>query len=1274
MSKGVRLMGYRKNEKAILSIFRSLQKKDKKIRFSRRVALTIIVMMLLTNVQVFLVFSPVSHVSALSIDSRVEPAIVLGSDVPDFAGTPVGDIWVYAYIGASWEQIPFQVDERNDTTDSYYVDAVDGILDSNDEIVFMPFDAGTTAPLTSWIKNTDPKRYEVTVTDPLDASSKYVYIYTSSSLVRTFTKDYVDYNPASAVITATDYSVGFDDAKIGIMDEIRINTSIGGDNVDVLDRLKYRIQATIMGFPILLDEDDFTYDLTGYTDGPVRVIQQIGSGDLIDINYAYKSYAIATQKFTFTTSPDWVRVSMDFLSTSTPMTYYDSISNMLTIDGNPDSPITTPPPTWVEITGSHGTVVSPRDFTQVGGNPVLYYNDDQSSNDAPESESGEYGDSGLYIADPPTGSPSTYISFYMLPPNQGNVGSTYVTYNDNPITISALPQIVDTTPPPIISDVTVIPDPQEVNDYVNISAIIEDNYKVFGAWVNVIDPNDDPLGNFSMSYDPVTGRYYLDRTYGILGTYKFTIWANDTGNNWDFSQGQFLMHDTAIPTITDLTTIPDPQEVNGYVNISAVIDDNYQVNGAWVNIKDPNDDPVGNFSLSYDSGNGRYYINRTYDIIGTYQFTIWVTDANDNWNFLSGQFLMQDTTLPTINDVTSLPDPQEVNDHVNISAVIADNNEISGVWVEIIDPDNATVGNFSMNYDSTAGRYYYDSNYDILGTYQFIILTKDASNNWNFAQGQFEMQDTTPPTISDTISLPDPQEINGFVDISAEIEDNHELNEVWVNITDPNGELVGNFSMIYDSGSGKYHDNRAYDVIGTYQFTIWTNDTSGNWNLSSGEFEINDIGLPTITDVTALPDPQEVNGFVDISADIEDNYDLSEVWVNITDPNGDSVGNFSMIYDSGSGKYHDNRAYDMVGTYQFTIWANDATGNWNSSSGEFEVHDTGLPTITDVTELPDPQEVDDYVNISAVVTDIVGVDSVRVDITDPNNDPLGNFSMIYDSDENRYYYHRLYDIVGTYHFVIWASDRSDNWESESGQFSIRDSTSPVAHAGSDISAFEGTSVIFDGSASTDNVGIVQYTWTFTDGTSQTLSGVGPTYLFDTFGEFEVTLTVEDAAGNEDTATMWVNVSIVPDTTPPTITHTPETEGTEDKELVITTEITDDVEVTDVILFYRTSGETDYMQIEMTNTDGDTWTTEIPSYAVTTSGVEYYIFATDGVNDATDPETDAQENPHQVEIKGEEKEEDESDSSWLLLLILIIVVVIVLLILFFFIKNKKKNQE
>lgn len=105
---------------------------------------------------------------------------------------------------------------------------------------------------------------------------------------------------------------------------------------------------------------------------------------------------------------------------------------------------------------------------------------------------------------------------------------------------------------------------------------------------------------------------------------------------------------------------------------------------------------------------------------------------------------------------------------------------------------------------------------------------------------------------------------------------------------------------------------------------------------------------------------------------------------------------------------------------------------------------------------------------------------------------------------------------------------------------------------------------------------------------------------------------------------------VEDTTPPTIIHTPLTSAQEGQETTITAEITDNVAVEQAVLFYRKTGEITYNSVPMT-ISGSVYTGTIPATAITPSGVEYYINATDGVNSATHPTTDPLTSPHKVSV-------------------------------------------
>jgi PKD repeat protein len=88
--------------------------------------------------------------------------------------------------------------------------------------------------------------------------------------------------------------------------------------------------------------------------------------------------------------------------------------------------------------------------------------------------------------------------------------------------------------------------------------------------------------------------------------------------------------------------------------------------------------------------------------------------------------------------------------------------------------------------------------------------------------------------------------------------------------------------------------------------------------------------------------------------------------------------------------------------------------------------------------------------------------------------------------------------------------------------------SPVADAGPDQRVTGPVMVSFDGTASTDDLGIEQYLWEFTyDGMPVQLEGVEPQHYFERHGVYTVELTVTDANNATDKDSMTLTVVTVP---------------------------------------------------------------------------------------------------------------------------------------------------
>ncbi|MFO8050330.1 MAG: PKD domain-containing protein, partial [Thermoplasmatota archaeon] len=123
-----------------------------------------------------------------------------------------------------------------------------------------------------------------------------------------------------------------------------------------------------------------------------------------------------------------------------------------------------------------------------------------------------------------------------------------------------------------------------------------------------------------------------------------------------------------------------------------------------------------------------------------------------------------------------------------------------------------------------------------------------------------------------------------------------------------------------------------------------------------------------------------------------------------------------------------------------------------------------------------------------------------------------------------------FNIPGNYIVTLTVSDVMGFRDVDTLNLTVKDITPPIADAGLDMFVDEGELVTFNGKASMDNIGVVNYTWTFHDRSAITLYGLFPSYRFNTPGVYVVTLNVTDAAGIWDTDTVTVTVK---DITPPT---------------------------------------------------------------------------------------------------------------------------------------------
>ncbi len=167
---------------------------------------------------------------------------------------------------------------------------------------------------------------------------------------------------------------------------------------------------------------------------------------------------------------------------------------------------------------------------------------------------------------------------------------------------------------------------------------------------------------------------------------------------------------------------------------------------------------------------------------------------------------------------------------------------------------------------------------------------------------------------------------------------------------------------------------------GTWLYCPYGTDARGNGNAASttcASLTVNpDTTPPTILNLTAVPDPQEYGGAINVTATITDPAGVAAAVLNATGEDGSPLLNLSMT-PVGGGVYALNTTYETLGNITFTLWASDAHGNWASAAISSLMEDTIPPVLAHAPV----QEADqgDPILVRATVTDAgSGVESVTL--------------------------------------------------------------------------------------------------------------------------------------------------------------------------------------------------------------------------------------------------------------------------------------------------------
>lgn len=362
-------------------------------------------------------------------------------------------------------------------------------------------------------------------------------------------------------------------------------------------------------------------------------------------------------------------------------------------------------------------------------------------------------------------------------------------------------------------------------------------------------------------------------------------------------------------------------------------------------------------------------------------------------------------------------------------------------------------------------------------------------------------------------------------------------------VFDPTGDFIG-----FDNGGGLIPGTEI-DVTGEF----WMEADLLQFNLTTGSIMSMMAGetehLQAVTmqfHATPITYPSGVYAAIFVASDVAENTnftvslfevdndppaadagpDQSEI-VNLqvtldASASTDNVGivNYTWTIEDGT----DVILYGAVVTYAFTTPGNhtvtvtvtDAAGNSGSDTAVIEaLADQAPVAVAGADQVVDEDSVVDFDGTGS--HDDIGVTNYTWTV-------VGTATVMYGATPSC-----TFATPGTYHVQLVVTDTI-------GQLSVYDEvlvavsdiTDPVANAGPDQIVNIGTQATFDGTGSSDNGAVTEYTWTFIDGVLRTLTGATPSYTFTVDGDYVVTLTVSDAEDNTATDTMVVHVNVAPE--------------------------------------------------------------------------------------------------------------------------------------------------
>jgi PKD repeat protein len=236
----------------------------------------------------------------------------------------------------------------------------------------------------------------------------------------------------------------------------------------------------------------------------------------------------------------------------------------------------------------------------------------------------------------------------------------------------------------------------------------------------------------------------------------------------------------------------------------------------------------------------------------------------------------------------------------------------------------------------------------------------------------------------------------------------------------------------------------------------------------------------------------------------------------------DDMGIVGYLWNFGDGAtsplVNPTHTFTTQGTFNVTLTVTDAGGLTNTASIPIETINAGINQAPNAVATANISSgtLPLAVNFNgSSSTDDLGIVSYAWDFGDGNSSTLVNPA-------------HTFTTLGTFNVVLTVTDVQNLSDTASITIETADpavNQAPVAIASADVVSGVAPLVVnFNGSSSTDDVGVVSYAWDFGDGNSSTQAN--PTHTFTTQNVFNVSLTVTDVENLTSTTSISIDATQV----------------------------------------------------------------------------------------------------------------------------------------------------